>query len=234
MSRPLSASSSSRIEVPPIPSLATRVRTRAIMRFLAVSYFKVEVVGREHAPVSGPAIVIPNHPSFLDPFLVGWGLRCESDWVTWMAWDEAFDWPVVGPIMRSMEAVPVNLDRASSQSLKVAYALLKANRMLGLFFEGKRTVEGNTQINEPLEGAARIALRSGAKIHPVTISGIRRLWDYSGGKPRRGPIRVTYHPPVDPAEFRVGPRKDQARVLTDHVGRVITSALPPDGRHRHF
>ena len=232
MSRPLSAPSSSRIELPPIPSLEARIRVRAVMRYLAVSYFKVEVVGREHAPVSGPGIVIPNHPSFLDPFLVGWGLS--GDWVTWMAWDVAFDWPVVGPVMRSMEAVPVNLERASSQSLKIAYGLLKANRMLGLFFEGKRTVEGNTQINEPLEGAARIALRSGAKIYPVSLSGVRRLWDYSSAKPRRGPIRVTFHPPVDPADFRRGPRKERARVLTEHVGRVITSALPADGRHRHY
>lgn len=230
MSRPLSASP--RIELPPIPSLQTQARARAVMRFLAVSYFKVEVIGREHAPRTGPAIVIPNHPSFLDPFLVGWGLS--GDWVTWMAWDEAFDWPVIGPIMRSMEAVPVNLDRASSQSLKIAYSLLKANRMLGVFFEGKRTVEGNNQINEPLEGAARIALRSGAKIHPVTLSGVRRLWGYSDPKPRRGPIRVTYHPPVDPADFQQGPRKGRAKLLTDHVAGVITSALPADGRYREF
>jgi 1-acyl-sn-glycerol-3-phosphate acyltransferase len=232
MHRPLSTPTNSRIELPPIPSERTRARARAVMRFLAVNYFKVEVVGREHAPRSGPAIVIPNHPSFLDPFLVGWGLS--GDWVTWMAWDEAFDWPVIGPIMRSMEAVPVNLDRASSQSLKVAYALLKAERMLGVFFEGKRTIEGNTQINEPLEGAARIALRSGARIHPVTIAGVRRLWGYSEARPKRGPIRVTYHPPIDPSEFRGGPRKDRARVLTEHVGNVITSALPGDGRHRDF
>lgn len=232
MSRPLSAPTSSRIELPPIPSAQTQNRARAVMRFLALTYFKVEVVGSEHAAITGPAIVIPNHPSFLDPFFVGWGLR--GDWVTWMAWDEAFDWPLIGSIMRTMEAVPVNLDRASSQSLKVAYALLKAERVLGVFFEGKRTVEGNTQINEPLEGAARIALRSGAKIHPVTLSGVRHLWDYSAARPRRGRIRVTYHPPIDPADFQRGPRKERARVLTEHIGQVITSALPADGRYREF
>lgn len=201
------------------------------MRFLAVSYFKVEVVGREHAPQRGSAIVIPNHPSFLDPFLVGWGMRA---WVTWMAWDKAFDWPVVGPIMNSMGAVPVNLERASSESLKTAYAILKADRMLGLFFEGKRTVEGNFQLNDPLQGAARIALRTGVPIYPVSLAGIRRLWGYSSAGPKPGPITVTFHPPIDPADFRRGPRCERARFLTDRIAATIRSGLPIDGAHRHW
>lgn len=201
------------------------------MRFLALSYFDVQAEGSHHIPPTGPAIVIPNHPTWLDPFLVGWGTR---RWVTWLAWDEAFDWPAIGAIMKSMGAVPLSLERAAPQSLKTAYSILRAERLLGIFFEGKRTAASTFQLTEPVEGAARIALRTGAPIVPVSLAGARRLWPRERAYPSRGPIRVRYHAPISPDAGGSGSQRARGERLTRLVAEAICSGLPEDGRHSHF
>lgn len=212
---------------PPLPSQKITQHARSFMRFVALSYFKVRVEGAEHVPLRGPAIVLGNHPTFADPYLVGWGVR---RWITWLAWDEAFDWPVIGPLITALGAVPLNLERADSASLRAAYAVLRAERLLGVFFEGKRTVEGNFQINDPLPGASRIALRTGAPIVPFSISGARRLWPYSAPFPKPGPIVVRYHAPIYPDLVGEGlSTRKRAALLTRLMSEAVCSGLPADG-----
>lgn len=201
------------------------------MRFFAVTYFDVRVEGAQHLPAAGPAIVIPNHPTWLDPFLVGWGMR---RWVTWLAWDEAFDWPGIGPIMKSMGAVPLSLERAAPQSLKTAYSILKEERLLGIFFEGERTAASTFRINEPVEGAARIALRTGVPVVPVSLAGARRLWPRERAYPSRGPICVRYHAPIPPDAAGSGSQRARGERLTRMIADAICSGLPEDGRHSDF
>lgn len=212
---------------PPLPPPLVQHVGRAAMRFLAQNYFRIEGVGRHHVPASGPAIVLGNHPTFLDPYLVGWNT---PRWITWLAWDEAFDWPLIGPLITAFGAVPLSLERASSSSLRKAYKVLEDERLLGIFFEGERTASGNFQINPPLAGAARIALRTGAPIVPFSLQNARRLWPREALLPARGKVRVHFHAPVDPevAGGRGAMRK-RAERLTAHLADVVSSRLPADG-----
>ena len=67
---------------------------------------------------------------------------------------------------------------------------------------------------------------------PVSLAGVRRLWPRDG-VPRPGPVRVTYHPPLDPRDYVPhAPLRDREAALTDAICAAIHSALPADGRHR--
>ena len=181
-------------------------------------------------PESGPAVLISNHPTFLDPYHISFFLA--QRWITWLAWDEAFDWPVVGAIMRELKALPLNMERPVPSVLKDAYAVLEAGRLLGMFFEGGRTKNG-FDLDEPREGAARIALRAGVPVVPITISGARRAWPLERRLPRPGKIVITYHPPIEPEQ--VSPEsssRERRRELTERVATSIRSALPRDGGAR--
>lgn len=199
-------------------------------RFVVCHYLRCEYVGVERIPSAGRLVVISNHPSYLDPFTIGWAFR--ERWVTWMAWQDAFGWPVIGSLIDWMGAFPVDPERPKASTFKQALAVLKAERPLGIFFEGKRS-SSCARVDEPFLGAARIALMAKAPVLPVTISGMRRLWDPKDPFPKPGKVRVTCHPLIDAAEVsRREPREARERVLTEQVAAAIESALPPDGRHR--
>lgn len=215
--------------VPPLPSPWIASPARAACRIWFKRWFELDLVGQRHIPARGPAIIIPNHPTYVDPWLVGLGTR---RWITWMAWEDAFRWPVFGAVIRSMGAFPVNLDRPRPSTIKAAVRVLGQGRLLGLFFEGGRTA-GADPLDPPRRGGARLALMAGVPVIPVSISGARRLWPRDRLVPGQGKVVIRYHPPIDPSAVLPGePGRAREERLTELVCAAIRSALPADGRPR--
>lgn len=213
----------------PLPVEWTEQAGRGLTRWMLRWVFGCEHIHAHHIPREGPAILVSNHPTIMDPFTVAFGTR---RWVTWLAFDEALSWPLAGAIMRLYHAIPLNLARPRPTSIKTAYGTLAQGRILGLFFEGERSFTFG--LNQPLkQGAARMALRAGVPLVPVTVAGGRRCWPRERPYPLPGKIVVRYHRPIDPTRFHPElPRKQRAALLTQELARIIGGALPPDGRHR--
>lgn len=212
----------------PLPSDLSERMGRGLTRWALRWVFGAEHRHAHRIPRSGAAILVSNHPTIMDPFTVAFGTR---RWVTWLAFDEALGWPIAGQIMRLYRAIPLDIVRPRPTSIKTAYATLAHGRLLGLFFEGERSFGWG--LNQPLKtGAARMAIRAGVPIVPVTVSGARRCWPRERPLPRPGKIVVHYHPPIDVAAYRPDlPRRARAAQLTEELARVIGGALPPDGAH---
>lgn len=214
----------------PLPPARVRAWSRAAYRPFIHLYFQIEYEGRRHLPGDGPAVLVGNHPSYLDPYNVAFGVQ---RWVTWMAWSEAFGWPVVGPLIRSLGAFPVDVDRPRPSTLRTAKAILAEGRLLGMFFEGSRTEPGELQLSPPLPGAALIALRSKVPVVPFSVAGMRRLWPMGQRLPRPGKVVIRYHPPIDTASFLPDrPTRERSTALTEAIAQAVRSGLPADGRHR--
>lgn len=212
----------------PLPSELSHRLGRGITRLTLRLLFGAEHHDTHHIPREGPAILVSNHPTISDPFVVAFGTR---RWVTWLAYEDALEWPVAGDLMRLYCAIPLNLERPRPSSIKACYATLARGRLLGLFFEGERSF--TCGLNQPLKpGAARMALRTGVPIVPVTVAGGRRVWPRERALPRRGKVIVRYHPRIDPVTFHPGlPHKVRGRLLTEELARIIGGALPPRGEH---
>src|SRR5262245_48242371 len=84
-------------------------------RSLFVVYFRTRFFNPENVPSEGPVILAANHASFLDPPLVGSGLR---RMVNYLARDTLFDAPLVGALLRSWKVVPVDRDGGGGAGLK--------------------------------------------------------------------------------------------------------------------
>jgi 1-acyl-sn-glycerol-3-phosphate acyltransferase len=148
----------------PLPSDLSERVGRALTRWTLRWYFGAEHRDTHHIPADGPAILVSNHPSLIDPFHVAFGTR---RWVTWLAFQEALGWPVAGQIMRLYCAIPLDLERPRPISIKTAYATLAHGRLLGLFFEGQRSFGWG--LNQPLKTGAAASARgasSGARRRP--------------------------------------------------------------------
>jgi len=199
-----------------------------IARILTALYFpvfhRIEHRGKQHWPREGPLLVTSNHPTYWDPWLVGMGT---SRFVHWVAWDEIFDWPIIGRAVRAYEAFPLNLEKPKASTFRQAHEALRRRGVLGLFPEGGRT-SGETGELDPLKpGVAKLALALGAPILPVSIRGARRAWPKQRAYPLPGPkITVTYHPVIDPAHFLPGaPKKERENRLLETLDKTIRSAL---------
>ena len=113
--------------------------TKVVLRPLTSALFAAHAVGEENVPASGPLVVAANHRSYLDPPLLGtWFPRV----LHYMAKRELFENPLIGAILRSVHAFPVERDRADLGAIKHALGLLKHGECVGIFPEGRRNSDG--------------------------------------------------------------------------------------------
>jgi 1-acyl-sn-glycerol-3-phosphate acyltransferase len=132
-----------------------------------------KVTGTENVPMDGGLVVAANHRSYLDPPLLGtWFPRP----IHYMAKQELWKIPLLGPLISAVDAFPVNRDAADIGSIKRALRILKDGGVVGIFPEGTRNVSGEAQVKS---GAVVLASAAHCPVVPVglvhTELAIRRL-----------------------------------------------------------
>jgi 1-acyl-sn-glycerol-3-phosphate acyltransferase len=157
---------------------------------------RIRVLGREHPNRAGGFLLASNHISHFDPFLIGLAVRRKIDWMT-MA--EFFRLPMLGLLLRSIDAFPAERDRADLKTIRTAIERLKKGCVLGLFPEGGIR-DGARSLLEgaPLRpGAATLAQIAGAPIVPCVILGSDRFYSKRQWLPfRRTPIWIAFGKPI--------------------------------------
>jgi 1-acyl-sn-glycerol-3-phosphate acyltransferase len=145
-----------------------QARTRTIMRPLTRSVWRVECVGYERLPDEGPAILCPNHISFVDSMFLMLTVPRNISFVgkaEYMdSWKTKYVFPALGmiPIDRS------GGDKSAS-ALEAAADVLRRGELFGIFPEGTRSRDG--YLYKGRTGAARLSMETGAPIYPVGITG---------------------------------------------------------------
>lgn len=144
--------------------------------------------GLENVPRSGPIIVACNHVSYLDPPLVGSALRREAGFV---AKQELFAVPVLGPLIRSLHAMPIDRSRLSRDTLDTLAAFLDRGHALVLFPEGTRSRNGELGRAKP--GIGVLLGRRPVPVVPAYVQGTASPWRNLF---RRGHMRVVFGRPL--------------------------------------
>jgi 1-acyl-sn-glycerol-3-phosphate acyltransferase len=186
--------------------------------------FTYECRGEENVPASGPAVVAANHPSYLDPVLLS--LRVARP-IRFMAWDKLFKVPLLGGLLESFGAFPVDTRKGKGrEAYEKARALVLSGEIVGIFPEGKRS---GTGWMEPSlrSGAARLAWETGASLIPATIAGAYRAWPHFQSLPRPARIKVRFHEAIDPAPYRALPENEAEGALTAELRRRVERTLLP-------
>lgn len=202
-------------------------------RILARALTRVRVEGDLDAiPREGPVILAANHISNADPVVIGaWLTPRLGRRIHWLGKREMFDWPVVGWMARHGGVVPVDRAGADVEAFRLARRVLDAGHVLMVFPEGTRSPTGALQ--RPKDGLALLALRTGATIVPIGVSGSDRVWPRGRALPRPGgritmrvgaPFRLADELPPDLD------RKAATGAATDLIMRRIAAQLAP--RHR--
>jgi 1-acyl-sn-glycerol-3-phosphate acyltransferase len=157
---------------------------------------RVRVVGVANTDRTGGFLVAANHISHFDPFLIGLAVRRKIDWMT-MA--EFFRPPLLGLLLRAIDAFPAERDRADLKTIRTAIERLKTGRVVGLFPEGGIR-DGARSVLEgaPLRaGAATLAHIARVPIVPCLILGTDRFYSKKSWFPlRRTPIWIAFGNPI--------------------------------------
>jgi len=181
---------------------------RQLCRVFGSAAFGVRCFDQHNVPTSGGAVLACNHQSFLDPVMVGLGLRRQ---VSYMARDSLFRNFAFGWLIRSVNAFPVKRNTADLGAIREALRRLKKGRLVLLFGEGTRTRDGRIA---PLEsGIVMLARKAQVPVIPVTIDGAFEVWPRHHKLCQLGVIRVIYGQPMSPERIKSLGDDAAARVL---------------------
>jgi 1-acyl-sn-glycerol-3-phosphate acyltransferase len=171
-----------------IPSpLQTYKKVRRLFGGLVRAIYRIEVVGADRLPASGPAVVAPNHESFLDAIVLGAAIPRELRFV---AKAELWQSRLLTWMLDGLGAIPT--ERGHSDYLAAALVLqaLKAGQAVVIFPQG--AVYGDRVWKQ---GAAHAALVTGAPLVPVRLVGTARALSHGRiGFPR---LRVIIGEPIE-------------------------------------
>jgi len=187
---------------------------------LRVAGVKVIVTGREKVPAGRAVVFMPNHQSNCDPPAVAANLPP----VLIMAKREFFRVPILGTGMRILGFIPVdrtNRERAFAAVDQAVVALKNGYSFLA-FPEGTRSRTGRLQPFK--KGVFVMAIRAGAPIVPISVSGGREIMRKGEFKIHPGTVRLTIHDLVPTAGYTIA---DRAKVVAQ-VRQAIMSDLSPD------
>jgi 1-acyl-sn-glycerol-3-phosphate acyltransferase len=139
---------------------------RFIGCILSFLFWPIKIKGRKYLNKKGPVIFAANHVSYLDPIVLGIANKRQ---IHFIAKKEIFEVPVLGLIVKYLGAIPVDRQNANLTSIKKSFNILKDGKVLGIFPEGTRSLNG--KLLELNAGLIKIAFKTNAPIIPIGITG---------------------------------------------------------------
>ena len=189
---------------------AVALLARTVMRCLT----RIDVGGAiDRIPREGPLIIASNHLSNADGVIVGgWLTPKLGRRIHWLGKREMVEWPILGRLARAGSVHPVDRGAADVDAFRLAQRILDEGHVLVVFPEGTRSTTGGLQ--EAKDGLALLALRSGAPILPVGVSGTDRFWP-----------RHSFPRPGGRVGLRVGEAFRLSDVVPDGVDRKTAKRI---------
>ena len=162
-----------------------------LFRMIFATYFRWRVYHPERVPLQGPVILACNHASYMDPPLVGSGIRRE---IHYLARSSLFHFRFSNWILRAVNCVPVDREGGGAAGLKAILDCLHAGAAIILFPEGTRSHDG--QLQPARSGIGLTVIKSTAPVIPVRVFGAYEAYGRHIRFPRPRPVRVKYGPPL--------------------------------------
>ena len=184
---------------------------KAGFRPLARKLYRVELRGTENIPARGGVILVANHESLFDPWLLALATPRP---VRYMAKSELWRYAPVGRALEAFGAFPVERGAGDATAISNAAELLRRGQVLGIFPQG---TSKQLERRPYHRGAARLALATGAPIVPIRLVGTRGF-----PKPGRPPAQVIVGEPISVEPGK--PTLVAAKELTKCVERQLVEA----------
>ena len=199
---------------PPLVIDAARYISYAAGKIL----WRIKYHNKENIPknLNSGLLIVANHQTYFDPFWICAPIKRKY---RFMAWDKAFDWFLIGWLIKYLGSFPVDTTRGTTKNvLRESLNTLRDGATLLIFPEGARSFPDG-KLHEFKTGAVRIALEANVPILPVTVRGANRVWSQTMKYPHLRKVEIFYHPlfevpkPAAGADFREHLEKTTAQIV---------------------
>jgi 1-acyl-sn-glycerol-3-phosphate acyltransferase len=198
---------------PEVESLVASSRSRSnrligvASRWLCVAVFqtlfRLRVDGLDEVPAAGPLILVANHTSYFDAFIVAAAVPpATARHVFYLGFEWFFRHPILAWWARGVRVIPVDLDSHLVRALQASARILREGEVLCIFPEGERSATG--AVRRFRKGTGILVAELGVPVLPAHISGAFEAWPRGRTLPRLHPIRVRFGKPVTAGEL-LGP-----------------------------
>ena len=143
---------------------------RFLLWLLTHTVFRIRIVGQENVPFRGPALLVSNHMSHVDGFLIG---ACVQRFIRFMVWKPYYEMKALNWFFRKTNAIPVGTGgpRDMVESIRAARREIAEGHVVCIFAEGAISRTGNML---PFKrGMEKIVSGTEVPIIPVHLD---RLW----------------------------------------------------------
>jgi 1-acyl-sn-glycerol-3-phosphate acyltransferase len=189
-------------------------------------YLRPELIPRE-----GPALLILNHVSHLDPVVDAVFVHRQGRVPRFLAKESVARAPFLGRVFRGSGGIPVFRGSATAgDSLRAAHEALREGKVVLLYPEGTITRDPDGWPKKSFTGAARLALENDVPVIPVARWGTNLLFDWYARKFRPFPRKTITHSvgePIDLSAYRDRPVRGAAmlREVTEMLMGEVTALL---------
>jgi 1-acyl-sn-glycerol-3-phosphate acyltransferase len=188
-------------------------------------WYRLRRVGPCTVPLHGPCIIAANHTCGADPCFLA--ASSPNRLFGYMIAVEYCDLPIIGWMIRFLGCIRVRRDGHDLAATRQALRQLQSDQALGIFVQGR--IPGPEGVGVPQEGAAVLAMRSGASVIPVHISGVKYQKSISRVFFKRHRVRVCYGPPVNLSDLSNPRDREQVAAATSRIWEAIQALGPEDG-----
>lgn len=192
---------------------AFRVFFRLAMKLLTFFTMRAVIKGLENFPKKGPAVIVFNHLGDADTVLLVAAIPVAAEGIAKV---ELYDHWLVGPVFRAYGFIWVHRGKPDRRALRAALDALKEGRMVAVAPEGRESLTGG--LEEGTEGAAFLAVKSGAPIVPIALTGTDNKTVHERKWWQRIPVTLTVGEP-----FFIQEQADHQQTMRDGTEQVMIS-----------
>lgn len=191
-----------------------RLFARGLAKLLTFVFLKPVVSGMENFPKHGPALVVINHLGDADVVLLAASIPTTIDGMGKIELNAHW---LVGPLFRAYGVIWVHRGKADRKAVRAVLEGLSQGRFLSLAPEGRQSLVGG--LEEGTEGAAFLAMKSGAPIVPIAMTGTENDNVYGHMRRlKRAPVTLTVGKP-----FYLKEERDHRKALHEGTKRIMAS-----------
>jgi 1-acyl-sn-glycerol-3-phosphate acyltransferase len=183
-----------------------------LARTVARLFFGFRVVGS--VPKQGGLLVAANHASYFDIPLLGCGMFRRA----WYLGRSDLFVPGVKGILQWLGWIPLKLGRLDRNAFDRAIALIKAGKVVVIFPEGGRSLDG--RLRNAKAGLGMIVAQTGCPVVPAYLKGTFDVLPTGAKRPRFHPVSVSFGPPLSfPGE------NTQTKAFYQEVSRIVMERI---------
>jgi len=172
-----------------------------ILRLVFKVIWGLKVSGTENIPRTGKCILCVNHGSYLDAFIVEASMPASlRKGLFFVGFKAYFEQPLIKNIIKYIRVIPIDPGMHFVEAMQASSYVLKNDKMVCIFPEGQRTIDG--EIKEFKKGVGILAKELNVPLVPVLITGSFESWPRTKKFPSPYPIKITFGESFDFEELK--------------------------------